>query len=383
MFRPAAPALLLLLVGACASSRPEEAAPGALAAAPAREIPPPLSPAEIIRRMEASKVKYTVRPLEDCGVPETRIAATLWPRRAPEYQFPVVSFEPNGQAAIRELTAPAEAFRFLQVAEEPFQAKRWDEAAAAYERALAVDPRFVPALLYEGDTFLLRGRPEDALPFYARARQANPADHRGFYFAANALIAQGRVEDAVSFYAEALARRPRHESLRMGIESRLVKMGRRLRGDVVPFKGFARKTEQGVEICTRTTPPWVAWSMCKGYWLGDADHRREMLGSDLPVFSTTEESECLLALLHGYDAVRANHPDPDLEELREIALAGRLHDYVMIELATRLDPHAALRVRPEKRHFLVSYVLAHVLVEGAAPPAPVKGGSDELRQARR
>src|SRR5215468_258126 len=67
------------------------------AAAPVGEL---LSTRQILARMEASPVKYVVRPLEECDVAESRIAATLWPRRAPEFQFPVVRPEPDGQVSV-------------------------------------------------------------------------------------------------------------------------------------------------------------------------------------------------------------------------------------------------------------------------------------------
>src|SRR5262249_19382064 len=168
-------------------------------------------------------------------------------------------------------------------------------------------------------------------------------------------------------YAAALARRPRHSILRAGSEPRGKYLGRRLRSDVVQFEGFVRRGSEAVEICATPTPAWIAWASCKAFWLGDAEHRRQMLGTEASVFSNVEELECLRALLQGYEQQRAERADPSLEELRDVARSGELDVLVLLELATRVDPHAALRVPARARPRLLRYVLRHVLVEGEGP----------------
>jgi tetratricopeptide (TPR) repeat protein len=238
-------------------------------------------------------------------------------------------------------------------------------------------------LLNAGDARLFGGEPMAALDLYRRAQLADPFDHRGYFYAANTLLMLGRREEAILDYAEALARRPRHALLRAGIEARGKYLGRRLRGDVLQFEGFVRQGSEAIEIFAQPTGAWIAWTTCKAFWLGDASHRRQMLGSEVPVFSNVEELECLRAMLQGYEQDRATDADPSLEELRNIARGGELDVLVLLELATRVDPHAALRIPARARPRLVRYVLRHVLVEGEGPriypPGQGPGGPLEAR----
>jgi tetratricopeptide (TPR) repeat protein len=348
-----------------------------------RPIPPLLSISEILRRMEASPVRYQLRPFEDCEIPPERTAALLWPRGTPEFAFPVVTSDIDGSPIVHELSHLPEIDTLLLQAEPAYLDQRFQEATALYDRALALAPGYGPALLNAGDARLFGGQPLEALDLYRRAQLADPFDHRGYFYAANTLLMLGRPDEALRGYAEALARRPRHSLLRAGIEARGKYLGRRLRGDVLQFEGFIRRGSEAIEICATSTPAWIAWASCKGYWLGDATHRRQMLGTETPVFSNVEELECLRALLQGYERQRGEQPDASLEELRDISLAGELDVLVLLELATRVDPHAALRVPARVRPRLVRYVLRHLLVEGEGPrllpPGQGPGGPLEAR----
>jgi hypothetical protein len=317
--------------------------------------------------MEASAVRYQLRPLEDCEIPPERTASLLWPRATAEFAFPVVTPDADGSPVVHELSHLPEVDTLLLQAEPSYLDQRFEEASAFYERALALAPGYGPALLNAGDARLFGGQPLEALDLYRRAQLADPFDHRGYFYAANTLLVLGRVEEALLGYAEALARRPRHSLLRAGVEARGKYLGRRLRGDVLQFEGFVRRGSEAVEICARPQAAWIAWASCKAFWLGDASHRRQMVGTETPLFSNIEELECLRALLQGYERERAERADPSLEELRDIARAGELDVLVLLELATRVDPHAALRVPARARPRLVRYVLRHILVEGEGP----------------
>jgi len=362
----------VVLVAGCAAApptapRPRDVAPLIWPDGAERPIPPLLSIAEILRRMEASSVRYQLRPFEDCDIPAARTASLLWPRGTPEYSFPVVTPDTDGSPIVHELSHLPEIDTLLLQAEPAYLDQRYDEATVLYDRALALAPGYGPALLNAGDARLFGGQPLEALDLYRRAQHADPFDHRGYFYAANTLLVLGRPDEALLQYAEALARRPRHALLRAGIESRGKYLGRRLRGDVLQFEGFVRRGSEAVEICAQPTAAWIAWASCKGYWLGDAAHRRQMLGTETPVFSNVEELECLRALLQGYEQQRGEGADPSLEELRDISRAGELDVLVLLELATRVDPHAALRIPARSRPRLVRYVLRHMLVEGEGP----------------
>src|SRR5262249_2408200 len=174
-------------------------------------------------------------------------------------------------------------------AEPAYLDQRYEEASALYNRALALAPGYGPALLNAGDARLFGGQPLEALDLYRRAQRADPFDHRGYFYAANTLLLLGRPDEALLDSAEALARRPRPPPVGAGIGARGRAVGGRRRGDVLQFEGFVRRGSESVEICATPPRAWTAWASCKAFWLGNADHRRQMLGTETPVFSNVEE----------------------------------------------------------------------------------------------
>jgi FkbM family methyltransferase len=88
--------------------------------------------------------------------------------------------------------------------------RRFEEALAAYDKALAVNAGQVEVLYNRGNTMLALKRPEDALADYDRVLAIAPhyviaLNNRGF-----ALQLLGRLEEALASYDRALAIKPDH-----------------------------------------------------------------------------------------------------------------------------------------------------------------------------
>jgi tetratricopeptide (TPR) repeat protein len=83
-----------------------------------------------------------------------------------------------------------------------------DEAAAHYERALALKADYVEALSNLGNLRLMQGRGEEAIALHKRALAHNPDYAEGQMNLGNALREQGKPAEAVTRYERALALRP-------------------------------------------------------------------------------------------------------------------------------------------------------------------------------
>jgi hypothetical protein len=106
-------------------------------------------------------------------------------------------------------------------------------------------------------------------------------------------------------------------------------------------------------------PHWVAWAACKGLWMGEAQHRRQLTGAADHRFTALEETECLGALLQAYLRERASgdaEEEPELERLGQIAAAGDLQELILYELATRRSPHAVLLEEPARQARVEAFV---------------------------
>ena len=85
---------------------------------------------------------------------------------------------------------------------------RIDDAAAHYERALALKADYVEALSNLGNLRLMQGRAEDAIALHKRALAHNPDYAEGQMNLGNALREEGKPGEAVARYERAIALRP-------------------------------------------------------------------------------------------------------------------------------------------------------------------------------
>jgi tetratricopeptide (TPR) repeat protein len=86
--------------------------------------------------------------------------------------------------------------------------KRFDEALASFERALAARSDYAEALCHRGDTLRQLGRLDEALASYDQALAARPDFAAAFSDRGNVLKAMRRFADALASYDRALALRP-------------------------------------------------------------------------------------------------------------------------------------------------------------------------------
>ena len=97
------------------------------------------------------------------------------------------------------------------------------EAAACYERALALDPTFAKAHFKLGNLLFEQGRPDEAVARYRRALSLDP-DYAGAHNnLANVLSARGSLDEAIAHYHAALALKPDMANIHYNLGNALVK----------------------------------------------------------------------------------------------------------------------------------------------------------------
>jgi tetratricopeptide (TPR) repeat protein len=354
----------------CASA--PKPAPASVAAPPAAterpasaQRPDYLTPSEVMKRLEASKVSYRLEPKDS---PPGGWAEQLWPMQVEPVQLPRVVVE-DGARVIREWPVNPTGDALVVQAEEHFKERRYPEAAKLYEQALAVCPDCYLARAYLGDTLLFRGDAAAALVHYQKATELNPHDYRLHYFQGSALARLGRLKEAYQAFAWSLVLNPRNPALRQFFRQNRG-MGMVLRDDVLVPRGFAR--QDGEEVVIEFDPDygaaWLAFANCKALWLGEAAHRQEMTGSAERHFTSVEETECLVsvAMVHAAQKEQGKdeRADPSLERLMAVIEDGMVTQMVLFEMAARVHPQYTLTLDDEDRQRLKDYVLKHVLIPG-------------------
>jgi tetratricopeptide (TPR) repeat protein len=100
-----------------------------------------------------------------------------------------------------------------------------DAAIAAYERALALDPKLGEAWVNLSAVQLDVGRPQEALGVVERGLESQPSNGELLYNRALALKALDRMSDALPAYEKALAANPENAELKYGYAEALLQAG--------------------------------------------------------------------------------------------------------------------------------------------------------------
>jgi tetratricopeptide (TPR) repeat protein len=82
------------------------------------------------------------------------------------------------------------------------------EAQLAYERALQLDPDYVPALINLGNLHYARERPDQARGFFARAIDLDPGNAKARFNLGNVLHDRGEYQAALTLFRDAAALAP-------------------------------------------------------------------------------------------------------------------------------------------------------------------------------
>ncbi len=322
---------------------------------------------EIAQRIQAGGARYVEHPLSALtDVPEARIAETLWPKREEQLAFPTVL---SGAVAVSSMAVDARAMEKIQQAEAPLAEGKYDAATALYREALTLCPRCYVALLQLGEVSRLTHRLPDALRYYEDALRLNPLDYRPLYYKGLALLEGEQPKAALEAWTAALALHPRNAVLLELLRRQAQRLRIVVVGDTVLPRAFARRKGEVVELYADTERGryWLAYARCKALWLGDAEHRKEMTGSERHRFSSAEELECLTALTESYAAAsKADdvfRDDPNVERIARILSEKRGQELILFELAARISPHATLPLargdRAAIERFISRFVLPH------------------------
>lgn len=101
--------------------------------------------------------------------------------------------------------APADARMLHRIGNRLSESSRYGDAAAFYERAIAADSSFVPALVNLGSVLDLTDRGADALTYYRRALAEAPSNASVHLVYGSSLQKAGRTDEALIAFAEGRA----------------------------------------------------------------------------------------------------------------------------------------------------------------------------------
>lgn len=315
---------------------------------------------EILKRMEASPKQYKIdEHHEDYEQWAQQNLARLYPRGA-ELEMPKLV-----KGKLVEDGPPPQVQALLEKIEPDFQAKKYAEAEKAYGEVAKKHPNVYSVLLSWGDAAYFAGNAEVGLQRYQQASKLNPHDFRGWFFQANALFALKRHDEALNAYVRALALRPRRNSVMQALEQRAsaLKLQISERG-FLPYARVEPMADGARIVVGKHHLGWLGWGSCKALWLVESDYRKELTGKAEHIFSSSEERECLAALVGPYATEVEKDPskkEPQLEHLKRVIEAKLFDGFIVYELASRRNANVFVTLGEDTRAETEAYVKKFVL----------------------
>jgi tetratricopeptide (TPR) repeat protein len=298
-----------------------------------------------------------------------RVARWLWPRRAPEVQYPAVRVGADGQRKVVTLRLRDSTRDAIKSAEPAFMGGRYAEAAEIYVRALKDDPDCHLLWSHLADLHWFRGDLAEAARHQNQAIALLPTDHRLYFNRARLLNELGRRDAAFEDLVTALVLHPGHPAMGAVLQERAAAFGVRYDGTrLFQPRSYARKASRSeIEVGVDPVDPpyWRPFGVCKAAWLLDRKRAGNATARTGFGFSAAEERECVTKVLTAYREMRGQprwSADPGLERLRAVADDGLLDAWIAYELATRVDPWSTLTLADAQRDAIRRYVKKYVLV---------------------
>ncbi len=325
-----------------------------------------LAPKEILERMKDSPVHYEIVAGSTQKVPVSEFGAVLWPAARPRIDRPVVEKDASGKPSVHAFSIGRKAADALERAEKLFGWRRYAEAAEGYERAVVLEPTCYVCLMHWGDCALFENDAAKAVTLYERAIALNPNEYQAFFFKGDALYKLRRFMEARTAYVEALLLRPSHQVLVEHLLHLTQQLQATVHDEPLQPQAMAKTDGAGVRVAgDAESIHWMAYALCKALWLGEPSHREEMSGSREKRWSVLEERECLANLYATYSSNRTDGKvkrEPALDRLADAFQAGFIDEFILYEIAPRIDPHITLVLEDSEKARVREYIQRFVLV---------------------
>lgn len=271
-----------------------------------------------------------------------------------------------------EYSANAEADAAMRAGEAAFVKGDLDTALAAYQRALALDPKLYAAALFAGDMYFKKGQALKAAEWYERAITIDPDRETAYRYSASPLMKAGKLEEARSRYVEAFMAEPFNRLARAGLvhwgEAAGVELAHPqidVPTDVTPLKDnkMTININPGALATDDGSSAWMMYGLTRASW-ATQKFAKEFPGEKAYRHTLREEAEALRSVV---ESVKTQTKDNKIKTLNpSLARLVKLHDEGLLEayiLYARVDQGIAqdyLEYRKTNRDKLRRYLMEYV-----------------------
>lgn len=322
-------------------------------------------PADYFTLLSRSKLKYSITS-EPAKTPVSELTC---PRR--DASTRVVKH--GDTTSLVSWNIAPEAVDLINRGEEPYQAGKYEEAAALYKQALEKDPQAAPAYFVYGDTFLFGARdPKAALEQYQKGIALDPTLPLGHFFAATAYVHMDDKAAAREEIIKALTFHPPYEAIWKIARDRPDYYGIRPldRHPFEPPAGYlGTKQKSGIDVYGGADGAWLGYAICKAAWANEKKFAKKHKENE---WTLEEESACVINQLYtAFNVASKDRTDeaeivaalPPLEHhLWEVAQANQLDGYILFERIGQRCPLGMSMLDDASLQLVENYIRKYVIV---------------------
>jgi tetratricopeptide (TPR) repeat protein len=268
---------------------------------------------------------------------------------------------------IQKFSSRSDVDAAIREGEAAFARNDMDAAAAAYRRALALDPQNFHATLFLGDVYFSRKDWENAARWFSLAAQIDPSQEAGHRYWGDALMGAGKLAEARARFIDAVIAEPYYRRAWNGILqwARMVKV--QLSHPRIDSPGAARdeKGQTNITIDASTleatdgSQHWVLYAGARAWW-SSTGFKEKFPGEQEYRHTLAEEADSLRTVI---DALRRDLKsgeirklNPQLADLLKLDDAGLLEAYVLFARADEGIARDYVNYRAENREKLRRYL---------------------------
>jgi tetratricopeptide (TPR) repeat protein len=267
-----------------------------------------------------------------------------------------------------------EADRAMREGEASFARGDFKAALAAYDRALAADPKLYEAALYKGDVYFKSDEQEKAGEWFARAVKINPDRETAYRYWGDSLMKQGKTEAAREKFIEAFIAEPYSRLAANGFvqwaDANNVKLAHPkidIPANVTPLKDGQTTINLDPSMmkdeANDGTAAWIVYGLVRASW---ATSEFAKQSDEKPYRHTLKEEAAALrsvvkSVKEQQNAKKIKQLTPSLAMLLKVETDGLLEPYILMARADQgiaQDFSAYRRSNIDKlRQYVVQYVL--------------------------
>lgn len=281
----------------------------------------------------------------------------------------MISSIPPGGGEEGAFSENDEANSLMEKAEAMFAQGKLDEALAAYQKALQLDPKIYEAALFSGDVYKEQGKYDQAEIWYQKAIAINPDRETAYRYSATPLMLQKKYDQARDRYIEAYITEPYSRFPVSGLSQWAQATGTRLGHPKVDLpeityddKGKANSTVNVNPLADDGSMAWMMYVATRGIW------RKEKFAKTFPKEKTyrhtlQEEADALRSVISAAKELKGKtkNLNSEIAVLMKLDEEGLLESFILLALPDKgiaADHPAYLKQNRDKmRQYMLKYVI--------------------------